>query len=400
MFHGHQNIPGLIGDGFQCRPDEVFLAHPTGQSNDESAGVHVPVRSPQTGECRNYVDPIRIGNGGSQGFRFLGRVDDPEFIAQPLHRGTTHEHGTLQRIGDLAIQPPGNGGQKAMLGSDRFRSCVHEQKAAGAIGILCHAHLKAALAEQCRLLVSRGSGNGDLRPAESSRVGDPIKIARGPDNRQHLPGDIQQFQDLFIPGQVMDVKQHGSGRVGIIRCVNLAPGKIVDQPGVHGSEEQFPRPGSLPGSRHMIQDPLQLGGRKVGIQNQSCLLAEPVLQPPGLEFLTQSRSPATLPDDGVMDRLSRGFFPHDRRLPLVGNAHGRNFIRTGSRSLQDFPANPHLSRPYFHGILLHPARLWINLCYFLLGHPANGMIPVKQDHPRTGGSLIQRHHILFLHKPS
>ena len=48
--------------------------------------------------------------------------------------------------------------------------------------------------------------------------------------------------------------------------------ELPDQPGLHGSKENLSLLGPLPGSFHMVQNPLDLRPGKIGINNQTGLI--------------------------------------------------------------------------------------------------------------------------------
>ena len=56
--------------------------------------------------------------------------------------------------------------------------------------------------------------------------------------------------------------------------MDLPPGQLVDEPGLHGAEEQFSPLGPFAGAGDMIQYPLELGGREIGVDDEAglCLL--------------------------------------------------------------------------------------------------------------------------------
>ena len=60
--------------------------------------------------------------------------------------------------------------------------------------------------------------------------------------------------------------------------------------------------------------------------------------------------------------------PHDRCLPLIRNTDAGNILRRNFGFPHRFYGNAHLCCPYFQRVMLHPARLRINLPKFFLGH--------------------------------
>ena len=90
------------------------------------------------------------GEGGG----VAGFFDDAQTVTQPLHGGTGDEDGAFERIGALAAQLIGDGGEQAVLGDDLFGACVEEREAARAVGRFHHARFKTGLAHGRGLLVA------------------------------------------------------------------------------------------------------------------------------------------------------------------------------------------------------------------------------------------------------
>ena len=87
----------------------------------------------------------------------------PQLVAQPLDEGAGHEHAALERVLG-APRVGGRGrhrGHEPVLARAGLVPGVHEQKAAGAVGVLRLARMEAALAEERRLLVARHAADGD-----------------------------------------------------------------------------------------------------------------------------------------------------------------------------------------------------------------------------------------------
>ena len=162
----------------------------------------------------------------------------PHLVPEPLDRGAGHEDGALQGVSHLSIQAPGDGGHQAVPGKDRLVAGVHQQEAAGAVGVLDVALLEAGLAEQGRLLVSRRAGDRD-RAGEEGALRLPVDLGGRPDLREHAGRDVQELQDLVVPLQRVDVEQHGPGGVGIIRHMDAALRQLPDQPGLDRAEKQL-----------------------------------------------------------------------------------------------------------------------------------------------------------------
>ncbi len=321
-----------------------------------------------------------------------GVVQQPHFVPEPLESGPGDKNAALQGIADLFARPGGNGGEQSPLGGDRFHAGVHQQKAAGAVGAFHVSRFKAALAEEGGLLVSRGGGNGD-GAAEFIRLAKHMAAGQG--LGQQGGGDAEVVQQLLVPPELVDVKEHGPGGVGVVRGMNPPAGEIPDEPGVHGAEPQFSTLRPLPGAGNVVQNPLQLAGGKVGVGNQPGFLPDGLLQPVPPEPFDAVRRPAALPDDGVIDGLSGGGVPDQGGFSLVGDADGGDFIGPGVGLLHGLHGDAHLGGPDVHRVVLHPAGAGINLGKFLLHHGPDLPLPVEEDAPGAGGALVHGDHIVF-----
>ena len=134
----------------------------TGQTHNGSSGILIPVRCAQSRKCRNHIAAVGI-------FYFLSHIlgvccgiNHPQFIAQPLYRSSSHKNGSFQCIINFPIDSPGDGCNQPIFRKYRLFSGVHQQKTTGSIGVFCISRCKTGLSEQCRLLVSCRSTDGNL----------------------------------------------------------------------------------------------------------------------------------------------------------------------------------------------------------------------------------------------
>ena len=223
--HGAEDVVDLIADAVQRGADDVVLV----------AGVLVPVGRTEAGEGRHDVTAVGVLDLLGHILGVAGLFQQAQLIAEPLDGRTGHENRAFQRIIHLAVGAAGDGGDKAILRSDRRLTGVHEQKAAGAEGVFRLAGGKAGLAEEGRLLVACRTGNFYLA-AEVHRVSVLIKAAGRHRLREHTFRDVQLLQDLVVPFQRVDVEHHGAAGVGIVGDVQFSAGQLPDEPGLHGAE--------------------------------------------------------------------------------------------------------------------------------------------------------------------
>ena len=67
-----------------------------------------------------------------------------------------------------------------------------------------------------------------------------------------------------------------------------AAGQLPQQPGVNGAEGQFAAPRPLPGARHVVQQPADLAGREVSVNDQACLARDQVAVAGALEIVAEA----------------------------------------------------------------------------------------------------------------
>ena len=101
-------------------------------------------------------------------------------------------------------------------------------------------------------------------------------------------------------------------------------GQLPDQPAVYRAKSQFAFFGAGTHPGYFVEQPLQLGARKVGVQDQPGFLLDQFCVALLLERITAARGSPVLPDDGVGDRLAGLAVPQQRGLALVGDADGKN----------------------------------------------------------------------------
>ena len=70
----------------------------------------------------------------------------------------------------------------------------------------------------------------------------------------------------------------------------------------------------------VVEQPLDLRAREVGIDHEPRALADELLVALALELIAARGRAAVLPDDGVVERLAAALVPGDDGLALVGDA--------------------------------------------------------------------------------
>ena len=120
----------------------------------------------------------------------------------------------------------------------------------------------------------------------------------------------------------MDVEQHGSRRIGGVCGVSVPAGQAPQQEAIHGAEGQLAalRPGAR--AIHVVENPGDLGGGEIRIQEQSRLAGNQILVTVRPQRVAVLGGAPVLPDDGAIHRLAGAPVPDDGGLALVGDSNG------------------------------------------------------------------------------
>ena len=184
--HGTGEVAHLVGDRLQGRPHDMGAPGAAGEAENSTASVGIPPGGAQARERGHDEDAVGSGHAAGDGVGCGDAVDDAELVAEPLDESTGHEHAALERVLG-ALDARGRGGHRgheAVLARAGLMPGVHEQKAAGAVGVLRLARMEAALAEERRLLVARHAADGNA--LDKPRVRRHAEAAR---RRAHLGKD-------------------------------------------------------------------------------------------------------------------------------------------------------------------------------------------------------------------
>jgi len=187
----------------------------------------------------------------------------------------------------------------------------------------------------------------------------------------------------------MHIEQHGARGVAHVRHMHLAVGELPHQPAVHRAKGQLAALGRIACAGHMVQQPLQLGAREVGVHQQARLS----LDGGGMAFASQlgagGLGAAVLPDDSVVHGLARLAVPQHRGFALVGDAHRAHGAGRNARFGQRIARGGELGAPDLQRVVLHPAGLGVDLrqLQLRLGHDVAAF--VKHDAAGAGGALVE-----------
>ncbi len=172
--------------------------------------------------------------------------------------------------------------------------------------------------------------------------------------------------------------------------MDAAPREFPEKPRVDRSASQVTAFRSLSRPRYLIQDPLKLGSREIGIQHESRLPLNPIASAFCSHSIAGSRRSTILPNDRVVDRIAGAAIPNHGRFSLIGDPNGMNCISTGYGAHR-FLCYFALRSPNLFGIVLDPALLWVILRKFLLSNFVNLPVAIEQDCAGTRSALVQCH---------
>ena len=170
--------------------------------------------------------------------------------------------------------------------------------------------------------------------------------------------------------------------------MHLSLSELPYKPCLDCSKQKLSSFGSLPRSRHIVKEPLELSCRKISIYHKPCLFSEGIGKPLFLQRIRILCRASALPYYRVINRLSCIFIPYNCGLSLVSNAY-RTYV--GCRSLNighSLLCHLKLCGPDFLCIMLHPARLWKKLRKFLLCHTAHLALLIEKYTPVAGRARI------------
>ena len=268
FLHGQYHIAGLKTDGFESGAGQMgFCAGPC-QSHDGAPGVGAPVRGEQAGERGYEIDAAGVFDARRQSLDLLGAPDDPELVTEPLHGRARHGDRAFQRVnGRAAFELVAQGAEEAVPGPDDVGPGVDQQEVARPVGALGFSRAQADLADHGRVLVAQDGSQGNAALTRAFEA----DVTEGPSRRADLgegsAGYGEHGQQLVVPRQSAQVHEHRPAGVGHVRDVTpalRATGQVPHQPAVDGAAAGSPGGDGFPGGVDILDDPLDLGCRKIG----------------------------------------------------------------------------------------------------------------------------------------
>ena len=128
----------------------------------------------------------------------------------------------------------------------------------------------------------------------------------------------EQIGELLVPCQSADVEQKGARGIGGIGAVDGASGQLPQQPAVHSPERQVGTGFHFA----LVQEPGQLGGREVGVEDEAGTGADQPQVPGRFERAAPGDAAPVLPDDGAVASPARPPIPQHHGLALIGDPDG------------------------------------------------------------------------------
>ena len=200
---------------------------------------------------------------------------------------------------------------RPVAGLGRLAAGVEEHEAAGAVGVLRHPRPRwQAWPNSAACWSPAIPATGTSPPKAPVRAVDLRPRAPAPGRLRGI--DPEQVAELGVPAQPVDVEQHRPRGVRVVG--DVAAGELEDEPGVD-------RPEGRPARRlDVLEQPLDLGAREVGVDDEPGALAHQRLVP-GLASARRS-APAVRRSCQTSARWTGSpvaRVPGDHRLALVGD---------------------------------------------------------------------------------
>ena len=289
----------------------------------------------------------------------------------------------------VAAEIPRHAGQEA-LGRRRVRGTeVHEHERAGAVRVLGHAGLEARLAEQRRLLITGDAAHGHVEPGGGRGCRHPEAPATGSDLGETRAWYAEERAQLVGPAVRVDVVQEraaGVRRVGRVHAAVGPAGEAPEDPAVDGAEREV----RSAVDAALGEQPLQLGGGEVGVEDEPGPLADEGLDSLGPELVAPCGRPAVLPDDGAMQRPARAPVPHHCGFALVRDAdRGDRMPGVGELGLH-LGERLERRRPDVVRVVLDPPGLREMLRELTVGPADGGAVLVDRERAHARGAGIDR----------
>ena len=188
----------------------------------------------------------------------------------------------------------------------------------------------------------------------------------------------------------VDVEDHRARRVRHVGHVGATAGELPHQPRVDRPAEQLARRGALLRPRDLIEDPADLRGGEVRVDDQPGALADLRRKAHPAQALADRLGDPALPHDGGVDRRSRRAFPYHRGLALIGDPDGRDVARGQARGGEGLAPDRDRGTEDLLGVVLDVARRGVGLRDLAVGAAPHACLVVEDDRGGAGRALIER----------
>ena len=251
---------------------------------------------------------------------------------------------------------PGDRRQQAIRRDERRAARVHEQEAAGAIGVLGHARLETCLAEQRRLLVAGDAGDRYLLAAEHRHRTLASPSIDGTISGSTARGMRSNSQHRLVPVAGREIQQQRATRVGGVGDVAPAAASASRRASCRSCRTRVRRARRAPWRRRRCPATRRVSCPKNTDPAASpCACATSASRPSSLHARAHVGSAPVLPDDGRCNRPPAAAIPQHRGFALVGDADRDDVRQRRARSRQHLGDRRGLGCPDFLGVVLDPA---------------------------------------------
>ena len=172
--------------------------------------------------------------------------------------------------------------------------------------------------------------------------------------------------------------------------MHSAAGQPPQQEGVDGAEGEMAVLGARARALDVVEQPGDLGGGEIGIEQQPGLGRDRRLVPCLLQRPAHVGRASVLPDDGAVDRLAAAPVPDEAGLALVGDADGGNVAGVELGGGHRLARRLHRGAPDVLRIVLDPAGSWIVLGKLALPRPERAQLGTEHDGAARRRTLIDR----------
>jgi hypothetical protein len=164
----------------------------------------------------------------------------------------------------------------------------------------------------------------------------------------------------------------------------VAARELEDQPGVDRPE------GGTRVNAAVLDQPLDLGAREVGVQHQAGALAEKGLPARFAQLVAAGGRAAVLPHERAVERLARLAVPSHHRLALVRDPDAREPAAADAGRVEGLAGHGASHVPDLAGVVLDPPGAREVLLELPVGAAGDRSPLVEDDAGRAGGALVDR----------